>query len=339
MSREPTTIVSAAVAMARALDARGQDSRAIFRRAGLDCDQLDNPNARCSVLSMRRVWVLAVEATNDESFGLDVAEQIHPTTFYALGFAWLASRSLVDAFRRLERYHDIISTGADVQVSKTRDAYGVSIASFTTPPAPRWALDTFIASVVGLCRAVHGSSFAPMRVELPREEPVASQRYIDFFRCPVVFDAPRGLIEVDRSTAEQPLASANRELAEVNDEVAMQYLARLDRSKVSGKVRSALIEHLPAGEPSQQIIAKALDTSVRTLQRRLSDEQTSYKELLDNTRHHLALSYIKQKHFPVGEIAYLLGFADPSNFSRAFKRWTGHAPSSYLTNTENSGRV
>ena len=77
------------------------------------------------------------------------------------------------------------------------------------------------------------------------------------------------------------------------------------------------------------MILQIIRHPIGTLQRRLSDEQTSYKEILDNTRHHLALRYIKQKHFPIGEIAYLLGFADPSNFSRAFKRWTGRAPTAY----------
>ena len=329
MVREPTTIVSAAIAMARALEARGQDSRAIFTRAGFDPNGLNDPNARCSVLSMRRVWALAIDATKDETFGLDVADQVHPSSFHALGFAWLASRSLADAFRRLERYHHIISTGAQVRLDTTRTAYQLSIDSFTTPPVPRWAIDAFMASIVALCRIVHGPGFAPIRVQLRREEPPGSQRYTDFFRCPVVFGTPRVMLEVDRATAEQALPSANKELAKANDEVAMQYMQRLDHSKFAGRVRSALVEQLPAGEPSQETVAKMLDTSVRTLQRRLNDEQTSYKEILDDTRRHLALRYVKQKRFPIGEIAYLLGFSDPSNFSRAFKRWTGRAPTSY----------
>jgi AraC-like DNA-binding protein len=88
-----------------------------------------------------------------------------------------------------------------------------------------------------------------------------------------------------------------------------------------------LIEKLPAGTPSEGDIARALNLSVRSLQRRLGDEHTTFKQLLDDTRRELALQYIRDPSVTITEMTYLLGYAEPANFSRAFKRWTGSSPS------------
>ena len=95
------------------------------------------------------------------------------------------------------------------------------------------------------------------------------------------------------------------------------------------RVRATIIERLPDGTPSQGNIAELLHVSMRSLQRRLNNENTNFKELLEGTRHELALRYIREQHRTIGEITYLLGFSEPSNFSRAFRRWTGMSPAEY----------
>ncbi len=127
----------------------------------------------------------------------------------------------------------------------------------------------------------------------------------------------------------QALPYAHPELARVNDKVVMEYLARIDKDSITLKVRSHIIDHLPNGAPRQENIAESLNMSLRKLQRKLQDEDTNYKELLEDTRRSLAQTYIKQNNRSIGEITYLLGFSEPSNFTRAFKRWTGRTPANY----------
>jgi AraC-like DNA-binding protein len=87
-----------------------------------------------------------------------------------------------------------------------------------------------------------------------------------------------------------------------------------------------LVEVLPQGEPNESDVASRLATSVRNLQRRLADESTSYKEVLDDTRRQLARSYLAEARYSISEIAYLLGFGAASSFTRAFRRWEGTSP-------------
>jgi AraC-like DNA-binding protein len=113
--------------------------------------------------------------------------------------------------------------------------------------------------------------------------------------------------------------------------VLVRYLARLERSRVSARVQRALLEALPDGAPSKPAIARSLGMSARNLQRHLAAEGTSFKEVLSQARIGLARQYVAERRLSVTEIAFILGFADTSTFSRAFKRWTGKSPRAYVT--------
>ena len=109
----------------------------------------------------------------------------------------------------------------------------------------------------------------------------------------------------------------------------VEYLRRHQSANVSMVVRSKLTEQLPSGRATQGSIASAVHMSTRSLQRRLREEGTSYRELLEETRRELATQYMRQSNLSVNEITYLLGFSEPANFTRAFRRWTGRSPTQY----------
>ena len=106
-------------------------------------------------------------------------------------------------------------------------------------------------------------------------------------------------------------------------------VAKLRRSDLAMRAKVALIERLPSGRVCKEEVAETLAVSLRTLQRKLREEGTSYLDLLQDTRLQLARRYLRSPGRSVVETAYLLGFSEPSTFSRAFKRWTGQAPAEY----------
>jgi AraC-like DNA-binding protein len=330
MTAEPTTLASWTRALRKQLDALGLDSAALCQAAGLQPGQLDDPNARCPLSITTRLWQLAVEASGDPALGLKTSQFVSPTTFHALGYALGASSSLREMFERIVRYHRVVSDALELELREADDCYEFRfrVPPGSPPPAPE-ALDAFAAIYVRSCRNRLGRDFAPLAVQLQRAEPADAQPWHAVFRAPLTFAAPENLLRFPRAAFEQRLDDGNPELAEHNETVLKRTLEQLQNATWTHKVRACLEAQLPDGEPSAERIAQTLHLSLRSLQRHLADEGGNYEGLLADTRHSLALQHMRDPRCSISEIAYLLGFADTSSFSRAFKRWTGQAPSHY----------
>lgn len=326
-----STISSVALTIAKALDVAGCDSHKLFEQAGLNPEKLRDPNARYPYSAMLRLWRLAVDATQDPCFGLNVIQHWHPTTLHALGYSWMASATLEEAFERMIRYFRIVTTSgsqAKIIESAKTSRFRYEFPPNFPPPAPE-TIDAAFAMIVHMCRTSYGSEFMPVRVEFQREKPLCADRFDDFFQCEIVYGASESSLILANDILNKPLPTANTDLARANDAIITGYLAKLDRSDIAMQVKAKLIEHLPSGHVSEIMIADALNVSQRTLQRKLREQNTSYKQLLDETRKELASQYIGNSQLSINEITFLLGFSEASNFSRAFKRWKGVPPSEY----------
>ena len=333
MSRASTTLTSLAGAIARAIDSYPLDklnSQQLFKQAGLDLDALKNPNSRYPDAQLSKLVQLASRATNDQAFGLRVAQFVEPTSLHALGFSLLASQSLLAALQRLVRYYRIVSDAVIIDLEKGKSDYCLSIDFNGGDEVPVELFDAAMATLLSICRWLCGSDYAPLKVTMRRPQPNDEQAaYQDFFQAPLKFNQDVNALIFDKTTLNNELPTRNAELAYQNDKIVSDYLARLDSSRLSERVRSIFIERLVTGKFSEEQIAEQFNVSLRSLQRRLREEQTSYQQLLDETRLDLALQYINRTSLTVTQIAPLLGFSDSSNFNRAFKRWLGISPSKY----------
>lgn len=327
------SVLSSSVLMiAKAIDSYGHDSRELFHRAGLDHDRLTQPLARFSYGAIQRLWQIAQETTGDPCFGLRVASFWHPTTFHALGYSWLASRNLEEAFERLVRYSSVVSTAAKgaMRIEKSQESFClvVDIDHVNPPPEPV-AIDAGMAAILAMCRGAYGNRFRPLEIQMRHPEPRCADQFIELFRAPVKFSQPRYAMCIDPAVVGESLVTANPELVRVNDQVVTDYLVRLDREDIIMRVRSKLIERLPGGQVDEADIASSVNLSRRSLQRKLRQRGVSFSELLDSSRRELGLQYVRDAQHSLNEVAFLLGFAEPGNFSRAFRRWYGKSPSQY----------
>jgi AraC-like DNA-binding protein/lambda repressor-like predicted transcriptional regulator len=329
--KAPATIPTWSATIIRALDARGLDGRRLAREAGIDSDALQDSAARVPRHALTRLWRLAVEATGDASFGLTVARHTTQTTFHALGYAVLASTTLREAFERMIRYRRIIGDILDFALVDDGERCRLVIDVSAQPGAvPYEAVDAIAAVCIRQARLLRADPrFHPLSVRLQRPQPSDPEPYRQLFRCEVSFARQVNAIDFTRRDVDERLPAGNAELARQNDEIVVRYLARLEKARVSSRVQQALLEALLDGAPTKQAIARKLAMSPRNLQRHLADEGTSFKELLNDARIHLACNYIEEGRLSVTEIAFVLGFSDTSTFSRAFKRWTGRSPRQY----------
>lgn len=325
---EATSIGSYGIAIARALQSCGVDSRRVFRAAGIPLELANDPMTRLPTTAITRLYGACVDATNNPYFGLIVAKFIQMPTLHALGYALAASSTLMDFCRRLERYFRLVSQVAKVSVNEAdgkvylRFEHLVDVSGETE--------DAFFGFLILAMRRLYKPSFNPVRVEFHRSMPrEGADPYEKLMLAPVSFSHTDGLLVFDQFDLRQILGGSCPELAQVNDNIATDYLARLDRSDVITGVRKKIVDLLPDGECSRDKVASALGMSPSTLQLKLSERGTNFQQLLDDTRKELGCSYVQQPARSVTEITFLLGFNDTSNFTRAFKRWTGMSPTEY----------
>ena len=323
----PTTLASWARVIAATLEAHGIPSRALLVQAGLDPTCLDDPEARFPMSNLQRLWALALERTGDPCFGLAVPAHWHPTSFHALGYSWMASANLREALARLVRYGQMVNTSISPRLEESSGSYRlvVNLLHGHADLQPI-SMDASLAVILHMCRVTSGERINARRVEFPHAAPPCIGAFEAFFGCVPEFSSTELAITFERGALERPLPSANLALAHANDRVIHGYLSRLDQRELSPRVMSLLVDRLPSGAVVEAAVAKELHLSARSLQRRLKDEGTSFKQLLEETRKGLALNYLRETGMPVGEVAFLLGFSDQSNFSRAIRRWYGKSP-------------
>lgn len=330
ITQELTTLSSVSALLTKTLRSLGHDPVPLLEKTGIAPEDVGNPTTRIPTLRMQALWQLALDVSGDPALGLVVARQFQPAALHGLGLACLASDTLHDVLGRLVRYSRILIDMPDFQLQETKTTTDLLVQiPDLGPNFVHAAMDMGMTIFLRICQITEGTDILPEHTCLQRPTPIDKTAYENTFGPNIEFEADTNRLCFDKTLVLAPLATAHPELARLNDQTVIDYLARYDRSNMTMQVRSKIIEQLPEGRPSQGDIAFRLNTSLRSLQRKLHEEDTSFKELLNNTQRELALSYIRDSNRSLGEITYLLGFSEPSNFTRAFKRWTGQSPAEY----------
>ena len=329
MLYEPTTLASLTCLLAKSLqDGYGIDPAPIFAEAGVPLGPPATPQTRYKLSCIRGLWDLAREATGDETIGLKTGFYAKPPQFYAFGFSWLASTTLLGAMQRLVRYYKLLSTASvEVRLTETADSYALSaIFPEESKSPPKEGIDCGMTALLTLCDIVAEKEIRPVRIELTCPPTVHPDAYREALRAPIEFNAGVGTFYFDKETLREPLPSGTPDIAKATDKIAEHYIETLDPHKIASQVRMLLIRLLPSGKTDQSIVASRLNRSASTLQRQLQAEGLSYRNVLESTRRSLAEDYLIDHKHSHAQIAYLLGFSDQSNFSRAFKRWAKMSP-------------
>ena len=313
--------------VARALRLHGIDALELLEESGIDAAKAANPDWRVTHTTFNALMARCVEVTGDEAFGLLAAEQLQPQVLHGLGLAWLASDTVFDGLKRLVRFGKLVSTTLDLNLREEGDLVHVDLGRNVEVDGFAYAnRDYAVGMVVRMCQMTLGEFLAPVAIAIERPRPREPERWEYALSSRVSFDSESTFLTWSRADIMEPLATGDPALARVNDEQTQSYLDSFLAQTTSREVVDKIVEKLPDGPPSQLQIAESLHVSNRTLQRKLKEEGTSFMDLLQDTRLQLARKYLRQPNRSVVETSYLLGFSEPSTFSRAFKRWTGMAP-------------
>jgi AraC-like DNA-binding protein len=323
-----TLMAGPVTAIAKALEYKGLDSRSVFHALGIPQAIRNDPTDRLSVSANAALLRHCADVTRDPYFGLTVAKFIRVSNIHALGYALLASKTLLDFCLRLERYFALVTQSVEVRVE--RHPHEIALRFHPLTRIAGEAEDAWTAFMLHLMRLLYRPDYSPSRVEFrhhcPSEGPGP---YVDCLGVMPRFEQPELVVGFSAAVMEEPLSGASPELAQYNDKIAGDYLARLNKADVVGRVRVEIIERLSSGDCNRRKVASEVGMTEETLHHKLAQCNTSFHTLLDETRKELALGYLADRAISVTEITFLLGFSDVSNFTRAFKRWTGTSPTLY----------
>jgi len=328
MTTRSTTLATWATTIATALERQGFVSKAVFAEAGLDIAQTQNPNARYLVTDMTKLWHTCVSITGDPAFGLSVPQYRSATTFHGMGMAVDASGTLRESLERLVKLSRLVSNVADLRLYPREDKCWV-LEWYIEPEVRKEvadeAMDAFLCSL-----SLRLEAEDIVEVYFVRAEPAdPAPWHKAFYQKPVHFSATTDAVVISEAALDKPRLPGNPALASAGETVALDYLHKLDREDVVLQVENQIRHRLKMGEPKQQEVAEALHLSVRQLQRKLSAQDTSFAQLLQEIRHQLAREYLADPNRSIVEISLSLGFSDQSNFASAFRRWEGVSPSEF----------
>lgn len=304
------------------------DPEQLFVQAGIDPVLRTDPNARISADQLDCLIWTAKQESQDDAFAFHLVEQVHPSYYGVMGYAWLASETLRKALELLNRYQKLMSEDGIVQLEDLGTHLKVTLEwqpHVERDPALRERIR--LSNAVRLCRMICGQSFNPDRVYFMQPEPDRPAAYYAYFRSELLFQADSSAVLINAETADRRLPGYDPQLLVMFEKQIIDYLAKLDADDIVGRTKSIIFDQLPFGPVAVSQIAERLHLSERTFRRRLKESGTSFKEILAQTRRELGEKYIQDSSLSLTEIAYMLGFSDSSSLSRAYRNWTGKSPS------------
>ena len=318
-------------ALLDACGAMGMDTNALLAAAGLTRDAVSDPDTRIPVEKMTALWREAYARAGDPDLALHAVEALPFGAYTVIDFMARTSETIGAALARISRYFPLINTVVELPISYAGDDVRLDMIDRRGDSTlPRAYAEYTLAAVFLRTRLAAGIEFPLVRVEFAYEAPPDFCEHARIFGCEVRFGADRTGFVIARSVWDTPVQRSDSGLTEVLERHAQMLMAQLPRvSDAIARVRAAIQDQLKGGDPSLDNVARSLGTSRRSLQRRLADENLTYARVLDDVRSTMARAYLGQRELSIAEVAYLLGFAEQSSFTRAFRRWTGVSPAEF----------
>lgn len=329
---EPTIVASAVRALLELAVSRGASRRALVERAGIDPAALADPDNRVALARYVALMRAAQALCGDPALALHFGEAVDVTEV-SIGCSVAGGATTIDeAFAQVNRYAclgvevDVVGNGDRFLLSRRAGQLWIVDARLNPNAFPELTESTFARMVCSTRRVLGDAMFKALHVT--HDEPAYRAEYERVFRVPVVFRSDENALQLDEPIlARLRPPPSSRYVAEVLRAHAEAMLERLDRSRSTrSQVERALTPLLHRGDVRVKAIARQLGLSRQTLFRRLRAEGVTYEQVLDELRHRLALHYLNAGKASIGQTARLLGYSDPTAFTRAFKRWTGHSP-------------
>ncbi|MCX5045641.1 AraC family transcriptional regulator [Aldersonia sp. NBC_00410] len=326
----PRSVASVAL-MVRFAAEHGVDERTALAGTGLTGAILADPDAQIDAgLELAVVRNLVRTLGGEPAVGLQLGARYRVTTFGIFGFACVSSPTLWDAITLALRYLELSFTFCIPTVEQRPGETAGNLHDEGVPSDVRqFLVERDLTAMYVVMTDLLGDGLPLRRMEFKFDRPRYTDRFTEIFGVEPQFGRPANLFVFDPAELERPLPQSNSHTLSMCEAQCRDLVTRRrERTGIAHEVRDRLIR--VSGAPAGiEEVAHALNVSVRTLRRRLSDAGTSYRDLLDEVRQALAEEMLGTTPLSVSDVAVRLGYAEASSFIYAFKRWTGTTPAAF----------
>jgi AraC-like DNA-binding protein len=322
---------------------RGADREMLIARSHIHPDDLKDQDNRIPLANYLALLKAGIELCNEPALSLLFGEAVRLQDISIVGLIGVAFDNVESVRRQVNRYAPLTLDADDggtadaIEFVRENGDVWMKFTGEVYIDNPLLTESGFARNVCGV-RALAGSmpNFAnlkfPKAIRFTHAEPSYRAEYDRIFGVPLFFGSHMNAFLIDEAFLNMRLPRTNPYLAEIMSARAEELLKSLETSKTTrGRVENLLVPVLHTGEATVEMIASKLGVSRQTLFRKLKTEGVTFEQVLDELRHQLALYYLNGKKVSVNQTAYLVGFSEPASFSRAFKRWTGSSPRTYVS--------
>ncbi|MCH2041371.1 MAG: AraC family transcriptional regulator [Saccharospirillaceae bacterium] len=328
---EPLVPVNVPATMVRVGREKGLQQDILLDNTGITEEMLADPTARLTYQQLLLLTENLIRNYPVNTLGIDLGAAVNINQYGMLGYAILSCADVRSALQLGLKYHSLIDPAFTFEVVEQQQNTAIRLTThIPLDHIYRMLCDVFVVNFASLGRFLTGNSaLQPTEVHLNHPAPDYIDVYKEYFDCPILFDQPRTELLIDSGYLDLPLIMADQATAAMAESQCAEILTRMGpKEGIAAKVRRILLSN-PGQFPPVDVVASHLATSTRTLSRSLQEVGTSYQRILDEVRKEMAIEYLRNSALPIEEIAALVGYSDPSNFRKAFRRWTTHAPSYY----------
>ena len=332
----PTTILAV---IAQLADADGVAVEPWLAGLGITRAQIDDASVRVSFRQASVIIKRALRAIPRSRFGLEVGAHQSSGTFGIMGLAMMTARTFGDAVAIGVEFADITGALMDVEIEtpNAREVALVARPRFPDDEILVFLCEELFASTLNLARSLVGPAFRPERLELTYPPPPHVAEYRKLFGCEVRFGANRNRMVVATQWLGMRLPTHHPVSAQQALAICREQAAQIRRqSEIIASVERILRRRL-AERPTLSEVAANLNLSERTLRRHLATAGRVYRDIHDQLRVERALELLNAGVLGVAAIGSEVGYSDAREFRRAFKRWTGRAPTAMRSGTALTG--
>lgn len=310
---------------------KGISPAELLEAGELSFDQLSDSDALVPYECLVTIWELLLERYPDEPLGIQYADTLGIGAAGVVGYVCKHSRTLRDAMEVYARYAKLLDPclvfGFETHAGLCRASmsHEARVLKMCEP------IEMMVATTVRYTGELLGGDFSPHEVCFKHPQRHHESVYRGFFpSAELRFDAAWTGVSFDAGYLDHPFQdndpSIKRYLEAHCDALLAETALASEPKAMDLRAREAIDELLLGGNADIEKVAKRLALSTRSLQRGLQLLETSFREQLDEVRRTRAVQLLRQRELSIQEVAFMLGYADPRNFYRSFKRWTDSTP-------------